>query len=87
MKNAFFWDVVPCGSYKNRCFGGTYFVSISSQRTPIPSTANVHVTLMMEAIYSSETSVLTRATRRHILEDDISQAMYSMDTHLKLRPS
>jgi hypothetical protein len=29
------------------------------------------VTLMMEAIRSSETSVLTRATRRHIREDGI----------------
>jgi hypothetical protein len=24
MKNDFFWDVMPCGSYKNRSFGGTY---------------------------------------------------------------
>jgi hypothetical protein len=23
MKNGVFWDVTPCGSYKNRCFGGT----------------------------------------------------------------
>jgi hypothetical protein len=23
MKNAVFWDVTPCGSYKNRHFGGT----------------------------------------------------------------
>jgi hypothetical protein len=23
MKNAVFWDVTPCGSCKNRCFGGT----------------------------------------------------------------
>jgi hypothetical protein len=22
MKNGFFWDVTPCGSCKNRCFGG-----------------------------------------------------------------
>jgi hypothetical protein len=24
MNNAVFWDVTPCGSYKNRCLGGTY---------------------------------------------------------------
>jgi hypothetical protein len=24
LKNAVFWDVTPCGCYKNRCFGGTY---------------------------------------------------------------
>jgi hypothetical protein len=23
MKNGVFWDVMPCGSCKNRCFGGT----------------------------------------------------------------
>jgi hypothetical protein len=23
MKNGVFWDVTPCGSCKNRCFGGT----------------------------------------------------------------
>jgi hypothetical protein len=24
MKNAVFWDVTPCGSCKNKRFGGTY---------------------------------------------------------------
>jgi hypothetical protein len=24
VKNAAFWDTSPCGSCKNRCFGGTY---------------------------------------------------------------
>jgi hypothetical protein len=32
-------------------------------------------TLMIESIRFSETSVLTRVTRRHIPEDDILQAM------------
>jgi hypothetical protein len=45
----------------------------------LPVTANVIpispilVTLMMEEIRSSETSVLTRATRRNIQKDDIFQ--------------
>jgi hypothetical protein len=24
MKNAVYWDVTPCGSCRDRCFGGTY---------------------------------------------------------------
>jgi hypothetical protein len=26
LKNAVFWDVTPCGSCKNRRFGGTYYL-------------------------------------------------------------
>jgi hypothetical protein len=59
LKNAVFWDVLPCRSCVNR-------------RQP-PGHSDVSLagfsTLKMEAIRSSETSVHTRSTRSHILED------------------
>jgi hypothetical protein len=73
MNNAIFWDVTPCGSCKNQRFGETYRLNHQGKQNrphsmlPLLVTANlfpsspIPVTLMMEAIHSSETSVVTKS--------------------------
>jgi hypothetical protein len=61
MKNTVFWDVPQCDSCVLQLLV-TASVLHSSPILPI---------LLMEAIGSSETSGLTRATRHHIPEDSI----------------
>jgi hypothetical protein len=80
MKNAVSWDVTPCGSCKNRLFGEIYRLHHQGDRSlrRLLVTANVSsspilVTLMMEALSFSETSVLTTATLPKITEDAILQ--------------
>jgi hypothetical protein len=82
MKNAVFWDVTPFGCCWNRHFGGTYRLHYQCGKNQqvrnkfnsnqlldtvkfVPSSL-ILSTLMMEAVCSSETSVSTRATQRHI---------------------
>jgi hypothetical protein len=66
MKNAIFWDVTPCGSCKNR----RSVLHLLVTANVVPSSP-ILLTLMMEAIRSSETLVLSRTTRRNIPEDGI----------------
>jgi hypothetical protein len=86
MKNAVFWDVTRYGSCKNR-FSEEYIASVIREKTIgeiVLVTANVVpispilFTLTMEAIRSSETSILTRATRRNIPEHGILPKHFSI---------
>jgi hypothetical protein len=78
MKNGVLWDVTPCGSCKNRRLLYLVYqvVFLHSLRrllvaaSVVPSSP-ILVTLMKEALRSSQTSVLTRVTRRNIPEGGV----------------
>jgi hypothetical protein len=88
VNNAIFCDVTPCGFCNNRRFGGTYLLHYQGEKIIllriVPRllvTANIvpswqmFVTLMTEVIHSSDTLVLTRATRCNISANGILHLM------------
>jgi hypothetical protein len=75
VKNGVFWDVTPCGSCKNRRFGGTWCLFHQGDKNwwirnnaSVALSSPILVTLMMEKQSSPEMSVRTRATQRNIPE-------------------
>jgi hypothetical protein len=68
---------MPCDSCKNRRFGGVHRLHHHGQQNQLLVTANtviislILLILIMDAIRFSETSALTRVTRRYMQEDDI----------------
>jgi hypothetical protein len=70
MKNAIFWDVTTRVSCKNGHFG---------ERV-------ASIIRVIETVLSSETSFLTRATRRHIPDDGILHSHHSenLKSHIAL---
>jgi hypothetical protein len=91
MKNGVFWDITPCGLCKNRRFEelsasiigvtriGELGITLAVVTAKVVPSSPILVTLMMEALHSFETSVLTRVTGRKIPEDAIVQGIVSSE--------
>jgi hypothetical protein len=86
MKNVVFWDIKtpfilhrrhitsPLQSPASYCYVRfEVFTAVTMKNDNVVPRSPILSILMMEAIHSSDTSFLIRATRRHILEDGILQ--------------
>jgi hypothetical protein len=79
-RTTFFWDITPCSPLKvNRCFGGTHSLYHHSRRISraslllafmLVSCLAYSLTLKVETIRSSETSIDFQRTERRYIPDD-----------------
>jgi hypothetical protein len=100
MKNDVFWNIMLVAFVITKVSGeriasiirvtrigqlGTTLAVTSNQSKPQRNT--VYNSMIMEAIRSSETSVLPRATQRNILEDSILQLAFNLKGAISIESS
>jgi hypothetical protein len=75
VRNGILWYVTPCGYFENRVSE-----ELTASISTVEGITELLLLTLMQKIRSSEMSVLTRATWRHIPEDGILYAHISLST-------